>query len=406
MVVMLSLLMTFGAISLLQSGGIATGNQGISQVTSQPGGSGISQELPTLSSVTPIDVHTPVETSIIPSEARAVLVELPQAKIAFASNHTGDRKDRIYVYNLQAGQYWLAPLNDFQYKLSISNLTSPVSGPIAVPIDETQERAWWPEWCDDNRMLLFEGGDAQSDKSQTIYSVAHESEQAAILSKITWSGFPMLGVPRCANRNPRVSTSARMSLESESWQLQYFDLSKPNDHSPVGDGFLPFGGYVSYSGDDSWLALMHKEKDTDSTYRILQVQWSNPQKYIDMPLDPRVFNAMYPSISPVTGQIAFACELEPETRREAGSWGLCLQGANGQDFQILEAAGLTPGLRAGYNRFHVFTPRWSADGRWLAYASPKDGDWDIYLYLLEQGIEFNLTQSLSGDQFQPSWTKR
>jgi Tol biopolymer transport system component len=154
------------------------------------------------------------------------------------------------------------------------------------------------------------------------------------------------------------------------------------------------------------MALMHKEKDTDSTYRILQVQWIDPQKYIDMPLDPRVFNAMYPSISPVTGQIAFACELEPETRREPGSWGLCLQGANGQDFQILDAVGLTPGLRAGYNRFHVFTPRWSADGRWLAYSSPKDGDWDIYLYLLDEGIEFNLTQSLNGDQFQPSWSKR
>ena len=37
--------------------------------------------------------------------------------------------------------------------------------------------------------------------------------------------------------------------------------------------------------------------------------------------------------------------------------------------------------------------------------SPKDGDWDVYLYLLEQGIELNLTQTLSGDQFQPSWSK-
>jgi Tol biopolymer transport system component len=274
-----------------------------------------------------------------------------------------------------------------------------------VTIDETQERAWWPEWCDGNRTLLFEGGDKQSDKSQTIYSVAYESGQAAIPSKITWSGFPMLGVPRCANRISKVSTSARMSLESESWQLHYFDLRRPNDHSPVGDGFLPFGGYVSYSGDDSWLALMHKDNDTDPFYRILQIQWSDPQRTIDMPLDPRVYSAMYPSISPITGQIAYACELEPETRREPGSWGLCLQDANGQDFRILESVGLTTGLREGYNRFHVFTPRWSSDGRWIAYASPKDGDWDVYLYLLEQGIEFNLTQSLTGDQFQPSWSK-
>jgi Tol biopolymer transport system component len=84
---------------------------------------------------------------------------------------------------------------------------------------------------------------------------------------------------------------------------------------------------------------------------------------------------------------------------------LCLQDANGQYFRIIDSVGFTTGLREGYNRFHVFTPRWSADGRWIAYASPKDGDWDIYLYLLEQGIELNLTQSLTGDQFQPSWSK-
>jgi hypothetical protein len=196
-----------------------------------------------------------------------------------------------------------------------------------------------------------------------------------------------------------------MSLESESWQLHYFDLSRPNDHTPVGDGFLPFGGYVSFSGDDSWLVFMHKDKDTDPIYRIIQFQWGDPQNTRDMTLDPRVYSAMYPSISPVTGQIAYSCELEPETRREPGSWGLCLQSANGQDFRVVEQVGLTAGLREGYNRFHVLTPRWSADGRWIAYASPKDGDWDIYLYLLEQGIEINLTQALTGDQFQPSWSK-
>ena len=404
-IVLLSLLVTFGLLRLVQSPPKRLENQGITQVTSQTGGGGMAEEIPTQPPTARPELPTLAKTSIVPPEPGALLINFPQARIAFASDHAGDGKDRIYVYDLQPGNYWLTPIINFQYKFSKANSSSPISGPIAVPIDETQERAWWPEWCDGNRTILFEGGDKQSENSQTIYSVPYQPGQAAVPSKFTWSGFPMLGVPRCANRTPRVATSARMSLESESWQLHDFDLSKPNDHSAVGDGFLPFGGYVSFSGDDSWLALMHKDKDTDPIYRLIQVPWNDPQKTIDMPLDPRVYTAMYPSISPVTGQIAYACELEPETRREPGSWGLCLQDANGQDFRILESVGLTTGLHEGFNRFHVFTPRWSADGRWIAYASPRDGDWDIYLYLLEQGIEFNLTQALTGDQFQPSWSK-
>jgi serine/threonine protein kinase len=404
-ILILGLLTILGAIWLSQVSSKAAKTQGVGQATSQPGGAGIGLELTAEPTFITTDVPIPSEASVIPPEAGALLIDFPQAKIAFASDHAGDGKDRIYIYNLQAGKYWLTPVNDFQYQLSKSNPTSPVSDPEAVPMDENQERSWWPEWCNGNKTLLFESGDKQTDASQTIYSVTYEFGQAAKPVKITWSGYPMLGVPRCANRNPGATTSARLSLESESWQLQFFDVNRPNDHSPVGDGFLPFGGYVTYSGDDSWMALMHKDKESDSVYRILQFQWNNPQKTIEMPLDPRVYTAMYPSISPATGQIAYACELEPETRREPGSWGLCLQDANGQDFRILESVGFTTGLREGFNRFHVFTPRWSADGRWIAYASPKDGDWDIYLYSLEQGIEFNLTQSLTGDQFQPSWSK-
>jgi serine/threonine protein kinase len=117
-VVLLSLLMTFGAM-WLQSGGKATESQAVGQITSQPGGGGVTLETPTQASMAPTDVPTPAETPIIPPEAGAVLIDFPQTRIAFASDHAGDRKDRIYVYNLQPCQYWLAPMNDFQYNYQI-----------------------------------------------------------------------------------------------------------------------------------------------------------------------------------------------------------------------------------------------------------------------------------------------
>jgi hypothetical protein len=402
---LLALLLTFGVVLLMQRGPTFLGGSGGSRPTDSQVGSDPGQVAPPTLASPPTLAIQPSDTPLTPPEPGAIRVAFPTARIAFASDHSGDRKDRIYVYELQGGEYWLTPVEGAQYRLARANPASPFVGPAAVPIDETQERAWWPEWCDGNRILLFEGGDRQSQVFQTLYALPYDPAGQSRPSQIVWSRFPMLGVPRCANRGSTALASARLNLETQTWQLHWFDASRPREAAPVGDGFLPFAGYASFSGDDSWLVLMHKDNASDPVYRILEFSWADPRNSAVLPLDARVFNAMYPSISPLSGQIAYACELEPETRREPGVWGLCLQNADGRGFQILEQAGRTNGLREGYNRFHVFTPRWSADGRWLAYASPKSGDWDIYLYLLDPGIEINLTADLGGDQFQPSWSK-
>lgn len=399
---LLALLATFSVIWLLQASGLVTGPR-TGQATLPAGSGGLALQATTPSLAPP--TRPPTLTPIVPPQPGAVLVDLPEARIAFASDHAGDGKDRIYVFELHPGRYWLNPLEGIQYQLSPSNPSMPVGSPLAVPVDETQERSWWPEWCDGNRVLLFESGDQQSERTQTIYLSDYPPTGAGGFRPVNWSDFSMLGVPRCANRSPLVLVSARLKGETNSWQLHRFDLRTPNQPQPVGDGFLPFGGYAAFSGDDSWLVLMHKDRPANTAYRLLQFQWADPRQVVELPLGPQVYSAMYPSISPTSGQIAYACELQPESTRELGAWGLCLQDVGGQGFRVLNQLGLTPGLRPGYNRFHVFTPRWSADGRWLAYASPKDGDWDIYLYLLERDLEFNLTQSLAGDQFQPSWSK-
>jgi serine/threonine protein kinase len=405
---LVTLLVASVVIWLAQGGGLAAIGRAPRQPTASVESGAAALQAPS-PSPSPSFIPAPSLTPPEPPEPGAILIDLPAARIAFASDHSGDRKDRIYFYELQPGKYWLAPLAGVQHQFSTANPVEPLLGPQAVPVDETQERSWWPEWCDGNRTILFEAGDKQSESYQTIYKAPFDPLAGVAASDaptpIEWSGYPMLGAPRCANRSPLALASARLDAEPGSWQLHSFDPRSPGSYQPVGDGFLPFGGYASFSGDDSWLALMHKDSPEDASYRLIQFQWRHPQQVSELPLDSRVYTAMYPSISPRNGQIAYACELQPETSRELGSWGLCLQDPNGGRFQILEQLGRTSGLRLGYNRFHVFTPRWSADGRWLAYASPKDGDWDIYLYLLEKDIEFNLTQALTGDQFHPSWSK-
>jgi serine/threonine protein kinase len=403
---LVALLITLFGLWLVNNRGFTHADWGLTQPSSTP------PALAVVQSFTPTPTNSPAHspTPAPPPQPGAILVDLPAAKIAFASDHAGDGKDRIFVDEIQPGSTWLTPISGILYQLAASGSTSsgtakPILGPLAVPIDEAQERAWWPEWCDGNRTLLFEGGDKESKSIQTIYIVNYTTPGLGEPKPIHWDGFVMLGVPRCSQRGDLVTATARQDLERNTWLLHQFRLDKPNYPLLVGDGYPAFGGNVSFSSDDRWSVLMHKEGEYDQVFQLITIQWDDPDHPVDVPTPASVYAAMYPSISPTTGEIAFACQLSPDTRREAGAWGLCIQEADGQNFRYLEQLGTTLGQRGFYNRFHVFTPSWSADGRWIAYASPKDGDWDIYLYNIQRNVEFNLTQLLGGDQFDPTWSK-
>ena len=54
-------------------------------------------------------------------------------------------------------------------------------------------------------------------------------------------------------------------------------------------------------------------------------------------------------------------------------------------------------------------PTWSPDGAWIAYQSSNDGDFEIYVVMVEQALQGNsgfnplqLTDSQAGDLW-PSW---
>ncbi|MGD8377165.1 MAG: protein kinase [Acidobacteriota bacterium] len=62
----------------------------------------------------------------------------------------------------------------------------------------------------------------------------------------------------------------------------------------------------------------------------------------------------------------------------------------------VEALSLPPGLKS--------SPTLSPDGRWLAYASPVAGKWDLYLARLGEGTAVNLTAVRPGNHAQPSFS--
>ncbi len=50
-------------------------------------------------------------------------------------------------------------------------------------------------------------------------------------------------------------------------------------------------------------------------------------------------------------------------------------------------------------------PTWSPDGRWIAFASDRSGNWDIFLLELETGQLIQLTDD-PGDDTEPDWSRR
>ncbi len=325
----------------------------------------------------------------------AVEVELPQSKVAFVSNHRADRKERIYVQEITGASYWFEKPNFLQMK---AGTAPPFTAPLEVPADESHDMAWWPEWCDGNQVLLFEVQDTANPNFQTIYTTSSASGAFVQPAPIQWSGYSMLGVPRCSNKGKMALVSALQELNSGSWELFLFNLTSPNQAVRVGNGFA-FAGYAGWSADDRWAVFMHKGP-SDTSFNLIQLWLDNPANYRVLPLPEKANGAKYPAVSPSTDEIAFACP-------DKDQWNLCIQDSNDQNFRVvLENLGSIQSGGSGRKvPVPAITPRWSPDGKWIAYASNKDGDWDVYLYSPVWKVEYNLTADLAGDQFEPSWSK-
>lgn len=352
---------------------------------------------PALPSETPTQVSLPTDTAAIPPMAGAILAALPESQIAFVSDHGGDEKDQIYIVTVRGDQYWFSPSTGIQYVVDPSNAHPAFGAPSLVVTDGTHDLAWWPEWCDGNTAIMYEAQDTSRTNFQTIYMKRLQDGSAP--QALTWPGYSLIGVPRCAVSSGLALASGKQDLSGNRWELLQFNIYSPGQIKPIkGDGF-PFSGNASWAGDDSWAVFMHYETDRKAFF-LYKIFMSDLGQVFPIDVPGEIIEAKYPAVSPTDGRIAYACY-------QNNRWGLCLQFTDGSDaITLFNDLGQGSGpKRSPRPSIPGITPAWSPDGRWLAYSSMKDGDWDIYLYGLEWKIEINLTDTLAGDQFQPAWSK-
>ncbi|MSP13122.1 MAG: hypothetical protein EXR62_09205 [Chloroflexi bacterium] len=70
---------------------------------------------------------------------------------------------------------------------------------------------------------------------------------------------------------------------------------------------------------------------------------------------------------------------------------------------IVEAAGANP-RQLSFGDFNDTHPTWSADGRFLAFASDRSGDWDIFIMDADGSNVRNLTQTPLASDTDPNWS--
>jgi serine/threonine protein kinase len=326
-------------------------------------------DLPT---ATPTAVPTKTPTVIPTATPTTTPDPSPGGRIAFVSNHDG--QEAVYVLDVRTDE--------------IRQVTQP---------DSPNGRDWWPAWCGNNKIVFERANDGWDPSWQEIVEVnLADNRVRTLTSSSIPAGSRMNGVPSCSPDGRYLSFT---SLDIV-WDLGMIDWHVgAGRFTKVGDGYA-IGGNVSWAPDSSAIVFMHYER-ANQNYHIYRVELSDPFNYIDLS-SGFTGNNKYPAWSPDGKQVIFVCGTGSGSARY---WSLCLTPS---DRALVEV--LLPDAYVGPERYtdlrlhrHALTPAWSPDGRWLTFASNRDGDWDIYIYGLETGELFNLTNGWKSDEMHPTW---
>lgn len=350
-----------------------------------------------LPSPTEISAPTPSQAPGIPPVQGAVRASFPTARLAFVSDHGDSGYDQIYILSFEPGEYWFLPEIGNLFTLDEPDQNRAVSDLILVPMGSSYDMAWWPEWCEGDRRILFEGQNSVDSSFQTIYIADFNAGIVTRPFPLAWDGIAKIGVPRCANHTNTVIVSALNQVRSTDWQLYRFTIDQPDEPEPIGDGF-PFSGFARWSGDDRWFVFMHSQNGLP--FVLYQMAWDQPGVFNRLPVPDNITTARFPSVSPVDDRLVYACPA-------AGVWGLCIQRIDGSGFKLLldRLAPMDIPKRGVKPAVSAITPAWSPDGHWIAFSAYQEERWDIYLLNVDLNIQYNLTRDLIGNQFQPAWSK-
>jgi serine/threonine-protein kinase len=328
---------------------------------------------PPPASPTPVPTPTPPEAT--PTTAPVTVVSPGGWRIAFASDQTG--ADSIWTIDQDGNN----PLQ----------ITSPSFG----------LSDWHPEWCDSDRTILFERGDhIEGTTNQNIYQAFPGASPG---SESRWNGVPgkasLSGSPACGVSGNFVLFGAVADLED--WRLFFFSGGQSDVFGP---GYEKLGA-VALSNDGRWAAFSYRDPgDPEGRFRLFKAPVTDPYNYTSIqPVG--VDNVLAMSWSPDGRQLAYVCQAGNKV------WQLCISDSNGGSLVV-------PGYPIRYtenSRGNISalagSPSWSPDGRWIAYASNGDGDWDIYVIGVSGGGAKNLTDSWvnsdgkNSNEMMPSWSK-
>jgi serine/threonine protein kinase len=266
---------------------------------------------------------------------------------------------------------------------------------------------WYPEWCNANSKLLFERGDhvSRGSQFQTIYEIRPGARTDAASEWVGALGVGKFsGVVSCPTTGNEVLFGA--AGETTPWMPMFFDgmLSTRFGTNYERIGWVALDGTGTRTAFSLWDGVTRPV-----AFKLFKSSLSDQDGAININ-SADIDSVSSFSWSPNGTQLAIVCQLAGSTTRV-----LCLTDSNGnpvQDFpqpRILDREQQRGDLSSSAGH-----PTWSPDGRWLAYASNVEGDWDIYVLDMSnyQLSAINLTAGLTkasdgsaSNDVMPAWSK-
>jgi len=311
---------------------------------------------------------TAITRSPTESAIQQVESEPSEWRIAFTSDHDGS--DTIWTMDRDGARR--------------QQLTSASAG-----LDD-----WHPEWCEGNRSILFERGDhSHGTETQMVFEVSVSSPDQAYPWAGLAEGLLVSGQPACSLSDNQVYFGG--VGDHIDWRI----FSSDGVHAAVfGPGYEKLGS-VAVSGDGRVIAFSYRNvADGSGTFYLNMVSANNPNSAHS--IHPAgVDGALAIGLNASGDQLVYACQYGNK------SWQLCLSDDNGGNLYV---PGLlirdTDGKRGDISAL-AGSPTWSPDGRWVAFASNDDGDWDVYVWEVSTGQLQNLTDDWASNEMMPAWSK-